>query len=133
MKQRMERAFQTQRRPSIPHPVLAREFMSQFCAENWGVLSRTKPLVLDGPTQFGKSTFAEGLFGSEMTIIINCQNCQTPPMQRFRKDWRKYSCIVFEAVGHRMVCGNKLLFQGSRQLVDMGLSPTEQHAYTVLV
>ena len=32
-----------------------------------------------------------------------------------------------------MVCGNKLLFQGSRQLVDMGLSPTEQHAYTVLV
>ena len=90
-------------------------------------------MVLDGPTQFGKSTFAEGLFGSEKTIIINCQNCRTPPMQRFRKDWRKYSCIVFEEVDHLMVCGNKLLFQGSRQLVDMGLNPTEQHAYTVLV
>ena len=130
---RIEQAFKIQRRPSIPHPVLVQEFMSQFRVENWGVLSRTKPLVLDGPTQFGKSTFAEGLFGSEKTIIINCQNCLTPPMQRFRKDWRKYSCIVFEEVDHRMVCGNKLLFQGSRQLVDMGLSPTEQHAYTVLV
>ena len=68
--QRIERAFQTQRRPSIPHPVLVQEFMSQFRVENWGVLSRTKPLVLDGPTQFGKSTFAEGLFGSEKTIIM---------------------------------------------------------------
>lgn len=131
--QRIEQSFQMHRRPSIPHPPMVQEFLSQFRAENFGVVARLKPLVLDGPTRFGKSTFAESLFGTENTIFINCQNTDIPPMQRYKKDWRKYSCIVFEEVDHRMVCGNKLLFQGTRKLVDMGISPTEQHAYTVLV
>ena len=131
--QRIEQAFEKHRRPSIPHPPMVQDFVSQFRAENFGVAARFKPLVLDGPTRFGKSTFAESLFGTENTIFINCQNTLIPPMQRYKKDWRKYSCIVFEEVDHRMVCGNKLLFQGTRKLVDMGISPTEQHAFTVLV
>ena len=34
---------------------------------------------------------------------------------------------------HRMVCGNKLFFPRTPQLVDMGSCLTQQHADTVLV
>ena len=82
--QRIEQAFEQHRRPSIPHPPMVQDFVSQFRAENFGVAARFKPLVLDGPTRFGKSTFAESLFGTENTIFINCQNTLIPPMQRHK-------------------------------------------------
>ena len=121
------------RLPSVPPSCMVQDFMSQFRAENFGEAARLKPLVLDGPTCFGTRICGEGLFGRENTIFINSHNTLNPPIQRYNKDWRKYSCIVFEEMDHRMVCGNMLLFQRTRKLVDMGISPTQQHAYTVLV
>ena len=129
----IEEAFKRNMLPSIPWPPVVKEFMEQFRPCNFGVLGRTKPLVLNGPTRFGKSVFAENLFGAGDTLVINCQGLTVPPMRRYAQNWEKIKAIVFEEADWRLVTNNKLLFQVSRKIIDMGLSPTEQHVYSILV
>jgi hypothetical protein len=130
---RIEEAFSSQKCPAIPWPPIVVEFMDQFKPSNFGRLGRTKPLVLNGPTRFGKSVFAEGLFGSAHTLVLNCQGLTCPPMRRYAENWQNIKAIVFEEADYRLVMHNKLLFQGSRKLIDLGLSPTEQHVFSILV
>ena len=130
---RIDAAFQQTLLPSVPWPSIVCDFMSQFRAQNFGFDGRFKPLVLDGPTRLGKSVFASQLFGSEQTLVLNCQNLTIPPLRRYAAKWHMIQAIVFEEADHRLVMSNKMLFQGSRELIELGLGPTEQHKYSVLM
>ena len=117
------------RQPAIPWPGVVHEFMSQFKPENFGVLDRTLVLVLDGPTQFGKSTFIESMFAPHEIYTINCQGAIKPPMSKYMDVWQDIKCIVMEETDWRIIIGNKMLFQGRNKLFEMGVSPAEQHVY----
>ena len=117
------------RQPAISWPGVVHDFMSQFKPENFGVLDRTLVLVLDGPTQYGKSTFIESMFAPHEIYTINCQGALKPPMSKYMDVWQNIKCIVMEETDWRIIIANKMLFQGRNKLFEMGVSPAEQHVY----
>ena len=66
-----------------PHTTTVLAFMAQFTPENYGVLKRSKPLVLTGPTRVAKSSYLESLYGIAATLTVNCPGVEEPPLQDF--------------------------------------------------
>ena len=63
---------------------------------------RFKPVVIDGRTRCGKSQWAENVFGTNRTLMVNCQGVQEPPLRHFRRNM--HDAIVFETSS--MSCAN---------------------------
>ena len=116
-----------------PHTTTVLAFMAQFTPENYGVLKRSKPLVLNGPTRVAKSSYLESLYGIAATLTVNCQGVEEPPLQELVANPKKYRAILFEECDWRLVHRNKLLFQGSHKPIILGKSRTNIYIYTVLV
>jgi len=79
-------AWQQHKKKHVPYVENVLKFLRQFDSKFFGVVLRNKVLVLDGDTQFGKSTFVESFFGEECTLFLNCQKTLEPPMQRYLED-----------------------------------------------
>ena len=91
---------------------------------------RKRFLVLDGPSQLGKTEFVRGLFPLGSVLELNCASCGTSPNLRdFDEDVHK--CILFDEGTVAMVLKNRKLFQCPAVLVDLGHSPTGRDVYTV--
>ena len=90
---------------------------------------RSKFLVLEGDSQKGKTMFAQGLWGMEQTLVVNCQGVAEPNLRSFNRLVHK--CIVFDEIEASTVVNNKQLFQGSVNAVKLGQSVCAQHAYDV--
>lgn len=90
---------------------------------------RYKFLVLTGPSQVGKSMFAQQLFPP-------CHQCfclgQTEPDLR-HYDMDQHRSICCEEVEPKMVLANRLLFQAGMQIVTLAQSKCQQHAFSVFV
>ena len=128
---------ESSRRPFHPHKEEVVDFMKQFSEQNYGVLMRSKPLVLDGPSRYGKSEYMKALYGVADTLIVDCENLeagQEPPLQIFHTNSRdtEYKAILFDECCGTTVHGNKMLFQGTSSVVTLGNSPTGQYQYHVL-
>ena len=59
-------------RPFIQHPVVL-DWKKQYEKINYGVLKRFNTLVLRGPTQLGKTSYAESIFGESATLTVQRQ------------------------------------------------------------
>ena len=86
-------------------------------------------LVLNGPSQMGKTRFACNLYGGEKTLVLSCQGVLAPNLKTFRR--HRHSCIVFDEASHDMVFRNKQLFQAGVDSVMLGQSTCNEHAYGV--
>jgi hypothetical protein len=128
-----DRSLRAHRRGFVEPPPIVKKFLRQFEPQNHGVLQRTKPLVADGHSRLGKSSFIESLFPPGTVMVLNCQNVTSPPMRRYMQNWEKFQCLIMEEGDWSLVTNNKLLFQGLNKLVDMGHSPTEQHVFSAYV
>jgi hypothetical protein len=106
---------------------------SQYDQEYFGVLRRFKPLVMDGPTRFGKTTWACSFFGDENTLVVDCQGVTSPCMKEYAKCPKKYKAILFDEGSWELVFRNKMLFQAGAKPVLCGQSPTNQYCFSVLV
>eukprot|EP00969_Alexandrium_andersonii_P091066 4019512-Alexandrium_andersonii.AAC.1 len=71
--------------------------------------------------------FAQGLWGIEQTLVVNCQGVTEPNLRSFNRLVRK--CIVFDEIDASTVINNKQLFQGSVNATLLGQSVCAQHAY----
>ena len=89
--------------------------------------ARSKFLVLEGDSQKGKTMFAQGLWGIERTLVVNCQGVAEPNLRSFNRAIHK--CIVFDEIEASTVINNKQLFQGSVNATLLGQSVCAQHAY----
>jgi hypothetical protein len=102
-------AWQQHKKKRVPYNADIRQFLSQFDQKIFGVVLRNKALVVDGDTQFGKSTFVESFFGEEFTLFLNCQKTLEPPMQRYLEDPMRLSGLWL----HCSISGNEAIILGS--------------------
>jgi hypothetical protein len=86
-------------------------------------------LVLNGPSRMGKTRYACQLFGAEKTLVLSCQGVRAPNLKPFRR--HRHSCIVFDEGSHDMVFNNKQVFQAGVDVVMLGQSNCNEHAYAV--
>jgi hypothetical protein len=123
-------------KPFKPASPAIREWMQQYdpymqC--NTAVHSRFKPLILDGPTRFGKTTWAKTFYGPKRTLVLQCQDMLQPCLREYVADKDRYSCILFDEADWRMIYHNKVLFQAGAHPVQLGQSPTNQYVYSCFV
>ena len=90
---------------------------------------RSKPIVVDGPSQTGKSQWAAHWFGADATLTVNCQDCAEPPLKYYADHQGEFKAIIFEEANWKLVYNNKLLFQATNNSIDLGRSATNCHHY----
>ena len=93
--------------------------------------TRSKPIVIDGPSQIGKSQWAAQWFGADDTLVVNCQDCVEPPLKHYSENKNKYRAIIFEEANWNLIYKNKMLFQSTNNYIDLGRSATNCHHYRV--
>ena len=124
------RLLQLTMRPFIQHPVVL-SWKQQFEQRNYGVLKRFITLVLRGPTQLGKTSYAESIFGEDATLTVQCQGLgkDLPSLREFCRDTHK--CIVFDEVDVEQILGNKALFQAGKNVLELSQSKCGGFRYSV--
>ena len=71
--------FRHLHKPPVFIPWVA-EWMRLF-SDHFGRNTRFPFLVLHGPSQHGKTTFAKQLYGPQKTLLLSCQNVQQPNLK----------------------------------------------------
>ena len=128
-KSSMKRAM----RPFVMMPAAVVEWLGQYERPEIHQLFRYKPLVLDGPTRFGKTTWAMSFFGPEQTLQVNCQNITSPNLLAWKRQCLTYKAILFDEGSWQLIFENKMLFQAGPCSIDLGQSATNCNAYKVFV
>ena len=117
-------------RPFIQHPVVL-AWKQQYEKANYGVLKRFNTLVLRGPTQLGKTSYAESIFGESATLTVQCQGLgkDLPSLREFCRDTHK--CIVFDEVDVEQILGNKALCQAGKNVLELSQSKCGGFRYKI--
>ena len=117
-------------RPFIQHPVVL-DWKKQYEKINYGVLKRFNTLVLRGPTQLGKTSYAEAIFGESSTLTVQCQGLgrDLPSLREYCRDTHR--CIVFDEVDVEQILGNKALFQAGKNVLELSQSKCGGFRYSV--
>lgn len=117
-------------RPFIQHPVVL-AWKPQYDKVNYGVLKRFNTLVLRGPTQLGKTSYAENIFGEEATLTVQCQGLgkDLPSLREYCRDTHK--CIVFDEVDVEQILNNKAFFQAGKNVLELSQSKCGGFRYSV--
>jgi len=123
----------TQRKPFRDLTPEICEWKAQYEKHNYGKLSRFRVLVLDGPTKYGKTSWATSFFGEENTYVLNCQGVDAPALKDYMKTRAQWRAILYDEGNWSLVFRNKLLFQAGPKAVMLGQSPTGQYCYNVFV
>ena len=119
-----EAVFQEKWRPFVKIPLVQR-----FLALHRRPAERRPFLVVEGPSQMGKTQFVCSLVPPGRALEVNCSECLDPPLRKF--DMRAHSLILFDEGGVQMVLRNRRLFQAPNCSVTIGTSPTNRDAYDV--
>ena len=121
---RIEGVLRHRQRPFRRVP-LVEEWLQQYQHDR----DRYKFLVLDGPSQMGKTRFAASLMGPEHFLCLDCCSAVVPDMRRFCR--AQHQLILFDEIPTRTVLACKKLFQASIDVVSLGSSPTNNLLYNV--
>ena len=113
-----EAALRRMQRPQIYLELVEQEFLPQFQVDMFG----RRFLVLDGPTQLGKTIFASNLAGPQHMLELNCASTMEPNLRDFDNDVHR--AVVFDEASCAMVLRHKKLFQGGVQPLEMA-PPTQ--------
>lgn len=93
----------------------------------WGKDSRFKFLVLTGPSSFGKTQYAKSLWGSDYTLVVNCQNVMEPNLKAYSR--RKHKAVIFDECACSTILFSKVTFQASVEGTMLAQSQCNEHAY----
>ena len=85
-------------------------------------------LILDGPSCVGKTRFAQSLVRDESMYFCDCSNDQTPDLRGFQ--YKKHTLILLDECGPQQCIQLKKLLQAGADWATLGVSPTQQHAYS---
>ena len=102
--------------------------------ERWSMYgreSRSKFLVLHGPSMYGKTQYAKSLFGFEHTLVVQCQNVDVPNLQAFRRS--KHKAVIYDECPSTLIVKHKALFQGNTDGALLGQSTCNEYAYWVFL
>lgn len=97
----------------------------------WGW--RKKFLVLEGPSEYGKTHFGLAIDGPEKTLEVNCARCVEPNLRELLQGPAGHTAVLLDEAKATMILGMKKLVQGPPALVGLASSGTNCHAYSVWV
>ena len=92
---------------------------------------RYKFLVLDGPSQTGKTLFCRSLsldIGGCL-LEVDCASAETPDLAAFEPG--RHRMVLCDKASASLVLRHKKLFQASASLVKLATSKTDCHSYEV--
>lgn len=117
-------------RPFITHDVIEK-WKGWYRSEFYGVLKRFPVLLLRGVSQLGKTSFAESVFGEEVTLTVQCQGLgdDLPSLREFDRD--VHECIVFDEISYGQVVNNKALFQAGKNILELSQSKCGGFRYKI--
>ena len=93
-------------------------------------LHRYKFLILEGPSQTGKTQLARSLCPQSQTVFeVNCAADSEPPLQGFNPI--QFGLILFDEIRPATVVRQRKLFQASLAEVQLGCSSTNVYMYKV--
>ena len=121
---RKELQFREQRRAFRKIPQV-NAFMAAFRT----VQSRRKFLVLDGPSRMGKTEYVRSLIEPVAILELNCASCVDPPLSGFKTSTHKL--VLLDEGTVEMVLRNRKMFQCPNAHVQLGMSATNVHCYSV--
>ena len=127
--QRVQDMLESNLAQFIDTPPVIREWLDQYHEKNYGVNDRFKPLVLDGDSRFGKTTWAQSFFGQKYTCMVNCQGSCEIVLKSYGAKRNFYKCILFDESNWELIHKNKKVFQAGAKMIECGQSPTAQHLY----
>jgi hypothetical protein len=134
METKAKEEYQKHMRPFMSIPGIVMQWKQQYNACSVQTKEfRFMPLVLDGETRFGKSSWAMSFFGVANTLVVNCQNITHPNLLPWKQNPFKYKAILFDEGSWPLIFENKMLFQAGINSVDLGQSQTNINAYKVFV
>ena len=107
------------------------QYSSHAAWDLYGIESRFKFLVLNGPSSTGKTCYAKNLFGQAQTLLVPCQNVAQPCLKNFIRSVHK--CIVFDECNWTTIVKNKSLFQANADGYLLAQSQCQEHAYWKLL
>jgi hypothetical protein len=116
------------KRPRVYVEAVEKVFLPQFANMT---LSRRKFLVLEGPSCVGKTEYARGLVACPTEVLeLNCVN------QKQFVDLRALSpgvhkLLLWDEAEPSLILNNKKLIQGQAVEVQMGMSSTSCHGYSI--
>ena len=91
---------------------------------------RYKFLVLDGPSQMGKTMFCRSRSPCLSKLLeLDCANAKSPNLAEYNPD--EHEVILCDEGSVRMVLDNKKLFQAAAAFVTMCSSQTNMYSYKV--
>ena len=93
------------------------------------IQDRYKFLVLDGPSQMGKTRFAASLSSVDKFFYLDCSSCIMPDMRSFNR--RYHEVVLFDEIKATTVLSVKKLFQSSIDVVSLGSSQTNMNLYRI--
>ena len=105
------------------------EWRDGFGEVSW----RKRFLVLEGPSEFGKTQFAKGIDGPEKTLEVNCARCVEPNLRELLQGPGGHTAVLLDEAKATMILGMKKVVQGPPALVGLASSGTNCHAYNVWV
>ena len=92
---------------------------------------RRRFLVLSGPSQLGKTLFAQSLCPSGTCFELNCAGSTDLDLRAYSPV--RHSLILFDEASPQLVLQRKKLFQGGLEEITMGQSQTSCYSYKVWV
>jgi len=101
-------------------------WLKMFTEVKYGMMSRFRFLVLEGPSKLGKTQLAQSFFGTDRTLVVNCQDVDEPNLEGYIRSLHK--AIVFDEANWVMVIKNKMLFQSAVDGVQLMQSRCQQFA-----
>ena len=104
---------------------VVQEWKLQYEPENTLGRTRSKFLILEGPSRFGKTRFACDLFGADQTCVINCQGVQQPYLARY--DAAKHKAIVLDEPSAELVGRCKVFLQAGLDGCELYQSATQRY------
>ena len=123
---RVQRVLALRRRPFLSLPVVLK-WQQQYLEDDF----RYRFLVLEGPSQHGKTQFVRSLVPEDEILELSCSGGVPVDFRSFKR--HKHKLVLFDEIEAQQVLALRKAFQAGASPVQMGQSQTGMYTYTVFL
>ena len=123
---RVQRVLALRRRPFMTLPVVVK-WQKQYEQDDF----RYRFLVLEGPSQHGKTQFVRSLVPEENILEVTCSGGVPVDFRSFRR--HKHKLVLFDEIEAQQVLALRKAFQAGASPVQLGQSQTGIYTYTIFL
>ena len=123
---RVQRVLALRRRPFLSLPVVLK-WKQQYLEDDF----RYRFLVLEGPSQHGKTQFARSLVPEDEILELSCSGGVPVDFRSFKR--HQHKLVLFDEIEAQQVLALRKAFQAGASPVQMGHSATGMYTYSMFL